>query len=243
VQQPNTLFAILSKMAQKPEVRFEKLFQKLANKELWIIAYQSIAPKPGNMTAGVDGKTIDGINLKLIDDLIWDLKASRYKPHPVRRVYIPKANGSLRPLGIPCFRDKLLMTVIKLILEAIYEPLFSNQSHRSGTGQNQNDGNEMVGRRRYQRFFRSNFALMGITAYSYGKGHSEKMAQGGVHRQKRPSCNRRGDSTGRNLLTCTRQHDLGWTREKVAGEIPQAPSKIQQRKSQLYPLCRQGNRI
>jgi retron-type reverse transcriptase len=129
VQQPNTLFAILSKMAQKPEVRFEKLFQKLANKELWIIAYQSIAPKPGNMTAGVDGKTIDGINLKLIDDLIWDLKASRYKPHPVRRVYIPKANGSLRPLGIPCFRDKLLMTVIKLILEAIYEPLFSNQSH------------------------------------------------------------------------------------------------------------------
>jgi hypothetical protein len=46
-------------MAQKPEVKFHKLFQKLYNNELWLMAYQSIAPKPGNMTAGVDGKTIE----------------------------------------------------------------------------------------------------------------------------------------------------------------------------------------
>jgi group II intron reverse transcriptase/maturase len=116
-------------MAQKPEVRFEKLFQKLYNIELWLLAYQSIAPKPGNMTAGVDGKTIDGAGLKLITDLIADLKASRYTPHPVRRTYIPKANGKLRPLGIPSFQEKLLQTVVKLILEAIYEPTFSNMSH------------------------------------------------------------------------------------------------------------------
>jgi len=93
-------------MAQKPEVQFEKLFQKLYNVELWLLAYQSIAPKPGNMTAGVDGKTIDGAGLKLITDLIADLKASRYTPHPVRRTYVPKANGKLRPLGIPTFLRK-----------------------------------------------------------------------------------------------------------------------------------------
>ena len=95
MQQPTTPLAILSKMAQKPEVQFDKLFQKLYNIELWLLAYQSIAPKPGNMTVGVDGKTIDGAGLKLITDLIADLKASRYIPRPTRRVYIPKANGAI----------------------------------------------------------------------------------------------------------------------------------------------------
>jgi group II intron reverse transcriptase/maturase len=129
VQQPNTLLAILGKMAQKSDVQFEKLFQKLYNIELWLVAYQHIAPKPGNMTEGVDGKTIDGAGLQMITEMIADLKASRYVPKPVRRVYIPKANGRLRPLGIPSFQDKLLQTVVKLILEAIYEPTFSNASH------------------------------------------------------------------------------------------------------------------
>ncbi len=129
VQQPTILLAILSKMAQKPGVQFDKLFQKLYNVDLWLLAYQQIAPIPGNMTVGVDGKTIDKAGLTLITDLIADLKASRYKPCPARRVYIPKANGKLRPLGIPAFRDKLLMTVLKLILEAIYEPTFSRYSH------------------------------------------------------------------------------------------------------------------
>jgi group II intron reverse transcriptase/maturase len=116
-------------MAQKPEVKFDKLFQKLYNTELWLMAYQSIAPKPGNMTAGVDGKTIDGIGLEMIENLVTDLKASSYKPTPVRRIYIPKANGKLRPIGIPSSKDKLLQTVVKFILEAIYEPTFSEASH------------------------------------------------------------------------------------------------------------------
>ena len=129
MQNPNALLTILSQMAQKPEVQFDKLFQKLYNVELWLLAYQRIAPIPGNMTVGVDGKTIDGAGLRQITHLIEELKASRYVPKPSRRVYIPKANGNLRPLGIPCFEDKLLMTVVKLILEAIYEPTFSEASH------------------------------------------------------------------------------------------------------------------
>jgi group II intron reverse transcriptase/maturase len=129
VQHPNAILTTLSQMARKPEVKFDKLFQKLYNIELWLLAYQSIAPEPGNMTPGVDGKTIDGAGMKLIQEIIADLKASRYKPIPVRRVYIPKPNGKQRPLGIPGFREKLLGTVLKLILEAIYEPTFSDNSH------------------------------------------------------------------------------------------------------------------
>jgi retron-type reverse transcriptase len=101
VQDPNILLAILSRMAQKPEVKLDKLFPKLYNTRLWLMAYENIAPKPGNMTPGSDGDTIDGMGMERINSLIADLKASRYIPQPVRRVYIPKANGKKRPLGIP----------------------------------------------------------------------------------------------------------------------------------------------
>jgi group II intron reverse transcriptase/maturase len=116
-------------MAQKPEVKFDKLFSKLYNVELWLMAYERIAPKPGNMTAGSDGQTIDGMSMELIIDTIAQLKASSYTPTPVRRIYQEKANNKLRPIGIPSFKDKLLQTVVKLILEAIYEPIFSEASH------------------------------------------------------------------------------------------------------------------
>lgn len=129
MQNPNVLLAILSKMAQKPHMKYDKLFQKLYNRDLWLMAYEQIASKQGNMTPGTDGKTADGFGMELVDRLIDDLKASRYQPNPARRKYIEKANGKLRPLGIPCFEDKLLQTVVRLILEAIYEPTFSNASH------------------------------------------------------------------------------------------------------------------
>jgi group II intron reverse transcriptase/maturase len=116
-------------MAQKPEVKFDKLFQKLYNTNLWQMAYESIATKPGNMTRGSDDRTVDGMGMGRIQAVITELKTSRYKPSPVRRVYIKKTNGKLRPLGIPNFEDKLLQTVVKLILEAIFEPTFSETSH------------------------------------------------------------------------------------------------------------------
>ena len=112
MQDPNILLAILSRMAQKPDVKLDKLFPKLYNARLWLMAYESIAPKPGNMTPGSDDSTIDGTGMKRINSVISELKASRYKPKPVRRVYIPKTNGKKRPLGIPCFEDKLLQTVL-----------------------------------------------------------------------------------------------------------------------------------
>lgn len=129
MQDPNVLLTILGKMAQKPAIKFDKLFPKLYNVELWLMAYEQIASKPGNMTPGSDGQTIDGMGLELITDTITKLKTASYKPQPVRRIYINKANNKLRPIGIPCIADKLLQTVVKLILEAIYEPTFSEASH------------------------------------------------------------------------------------------------------------------
>ncbi len=116
-------------MAQKPEVKFDKLFPKLYNTELWLMAYESIASKPGSMTPGSDGQTVDGMGMERINNIIAQLKASSYKPTPVSRKYIEKANGNLRPIGIPGFDDKLLQTVVRFILEAIYEPAFSKASH------------------------------------------------------------------------------------------------------------------
>lgn len=59
-----------------------------------------------------------------IEKLIEDMKQLKYKPLPVRRVFIPKANGKLRPLGIPSYEDKLVQGVMADILNEIYEPEF-----------------------------------------------------------------------------------------------------------------------
>jgi group II intron reverse transcriptase/maturase len=116
-------------MARKPDVTFDTLYPKLYNAELWLLAYQQLAPKPGNMTPGPDGQTIDGAGLKLINELIHELRTMSYKPQPARRVYLTKPNGKQRPIGIAGFRDKLVQTVVKLLLEAIYEPTFADSSH------------------------------------------------------------------------------------------------------------------
>lgn len=128
-QQPKILLTILGKMALKPEVKFDKLYPKLYNVELWLLAYQQLAPNPGNLTPGTDGQTMDGAGLKLITGLIQELKTMSYKPKPARRVYLRKPNGKQRPIGIAGFRDKLVQTVVKLMVEAIYEPTFTDSSH------------------------------------------------------------------------------------------------------------------
>jgi len=83
----------------------------------------------GSNTPSFDNITIDGITLdKLIK--IKDLVVSgQYKMGITKRIYIPKANGKLRPLGIPPFYDRIVQEVVRTILQIIYEPMFSNHSH------------------------------------------------------------------------------------------------------------------
>ncbi|GAQ16062.1 retron-type RNA-directed DNA polymerase [Myroides odoratimimus] len=119
----------LSKHSPQVNYKYERLYRILFNQEMFFNAYQRIYAKPGNMTAGSDGKTIDGMSLERINKLIEVLRNETYQPQPVRRVYIPKKNGKMRPLGIPTFDDKLVQEVIRMILEAIYEGQFLDCSH------------------------------------------------------------------------------------------------------------------
>ncbi|WP_246001443.1 group II intron reverse transcriptase/maturase [Mucilaginibacter gracilis] len=99
------------------------------NEEMFFTAYQRIYAKEGNMTEGSDGKTIDEMSLDRIKQLIELLRTETYQPQPARRVYIPKKNGKMRPLGIPSFDDKLVQEVVRTMLEAIYEGQFLDCSH------------------------------------------------------------------------------------------------------------------
>ena len=88
------------------------------------------------MTPGACGETADGMSEEKIDQIIEQMRHERYRFSPVRRTYIPKRKGKLRPLGLPSWQDKLVGEVVRLLLEAIYEPTFSCLSHgfRKGRG-------------------------------------------------------------------------------------------------------------
>ena len=88
------------------------------------------------MTPGASAETADGMSEDKIDQIIEAMRHERYRFRPVRRIYIPKKNGKLRPLGLPSWSDKLVGEVVRLLLEAYYEPTFSDHSHgfRPGRG-------------------------------------------------------------------------------------------------------------
>jgi retron-type reverse transcriptase len=73
----------------------------LFNPELYLLAYGRIYSNKGAMTPGVTGETADGMSMEKIERIIDALRHERYRFSPVRRVYIPKRNGKLRPLGLP----------------------------------------------------------------------------------------------------------------------------------------------
>ncbi|MDQ0890241.1 retron-type reverse transcriptase [Paenibacillus sp. V4I9] len=113
----------------KRNLPLERIYRMLFNRELYLIAYHNIYSNNGAMTKGVNSETVDGMSLKKIDDIISRLQMETYKWMPVRRVFIPKKNGKMRPLGMPSWSDKLLQEVIRLILDAYYDPQFSDRSH------------------------------------------------------------------------------------------------------------------
>ena len=107
----------------------DELYRQLFNPQLYLAAYGRLYSNDGAMTAGVDGETVDGMSLAKIGRIIDALRHERYRFKPVRRVYIPKSNGKKRPLGLPSWSDKLVGEVMRLLLEAYYEPQFSDRSH------------------------------------------------------------------------------------------------------------------
>ena len=131
MRNPIAVLKSLEEKAKQKGYMFERLYRNLYNPEFYLLAYQNIAKSQGSMTEGTDGMTLDNMTVGRIERIIASLKDHSYQPHPARREYIPKKNNpsKTRPLGIPSTDDKLVQEVVRMLLEAIYEPTFSPYSH------------------------------------------------------------------------------------------------------------------
>ena len=111
--------------------RFFDLYHLLYDMNWLLLAHDYVAQNAGSKTAGCDGINIKAFDENLetnIQNLAQELKNETYQPYPVRRVYIEKKNGKLRPLGIHSIRDRIVQEAIRMILEPIYEADFSQRS-------------------------------------------------------------------------------------------------------------------
>ncbi len=123
-----TLLNIIRQRGQN-KLPINDFYRQLFNPELYLHAYGRLYRNKGAMTPGSNNETVDAMSREKIDRIIEQVRYERYHWTPARRVYIPKKNGKNRPLGLPAWSDKLLQEVIRLILEAYYEPTFSRSSH------------------------------------------------------------------------------------------------------------------
>lgn len=108
---------------------FTRLYRYMLRPDLYYLAYKNLYANNGAATKGVDCDTADSFSESKIARIIKSLADETYAPEPARRTYIRKANGKMRPLGIPTFTDKLVQEVLRMILESIYEPVFLDCSH------------------------------------------------------------------------------------------------------------------
>lgn len=110
---------------------FTRLYRYMLRPDLYFVAYKNLYANKGAATQGVDNDTADGFSKEKIERIIQSLSDESYQPKPVRRKYIQKKGNSKkqRSLGIPTFTEKLVQEVLRMILEAVYEPIFSRYSH------------------------------------------------------------------------------------------------------------------
>ncbi len=135
MQSAETVLGVLRERGRRG-LPCDELYRQLFNPHLYLTAYGRLYSNHGAMTPGACGETVDGMSLAKIGRIIDALRHERFRFQPVKRVYIPKKSGKLRPLGLPSWSDKLVGEVMRLLLEAYYEPQFSGRSYgfRPGRG-------------------------------------------------------------------------------------------------------------
>lgn len=107
----------------------DDVYRQLYNPDMYLRAYAKLYKNDGAMTPGTTEETVDGMSMDKIAKIIEAIRDERWQWTPVRRVEIPKSNGKMRPLGMPTWSDKMVQEVVRTILEAYYEPQFSEHAH------------------------------------------------------------------------------------------------------------------
>jgi group II intron reverse transcriptase/maturase len=135
MQSAETVLGVLRERGRRG-LPCNELYRQMFNPSLYLLAYGKIYANQGAMTSGASAETADGMSEDKINKIIEAMRCERYRFSPARRVLIPKKNGKTRPLGLPSWSDKLVGEVVRLLLEAYYEPTFSDRSHgfRPGRG-------------------------------------------------------------------------------------------------------------
>lgn len=127
----------INKLSQKdPKWIHRDIFRLLYKDEIWIAAYEKIKSNKGALTPGSISVTMDGMSLKRLKKLKERVYAEKFNFKTVKLILIPRPDGKKRPLGLPTANDKIVQEVMRMILEAIYEPIFSKHSFgfRQGLG-------------------------------------------------------------------------------------------------------------
>lgn len=135
---------VIRELSRNPKWTHKELFRLLRKEDIWIAAYENIKGNRGALTAGVTRDTLDGTGLARLRKVQLIVLEEQYQFQPVKQTWIPKSDGRERPLGIPTPNDKLVQEVIRMILEAIYEPTFDYRSFGFRNGKGVHDALEYV---------------------------------------------------------------------------------------------------
>jgi len=128
MQKAEHILQAMRKLGEK-RLPLTRVYRCLFNEDLFLAAYDKIARNKGALTPGTEPETVDGMSMERIRRIIAQLRYERFRFRPARRIQVPKKSGGTRPLSIPNFSEKLVQEALRMLLEAYYEPRFTNSSH------------------------------------------------------------------------------------------------------------------